>query len=58
MVDEMTQTTRKKKPDAVEQVARLLCEMWDDSWYLGKKFHTANAKEIISLIEKLRRKSK
>ena len=47
--------TTKKKPDAVEQVARLLCEMWDDNWYLGKKFHTENAKKIINLIERLKR---
>lgn len=48
----MTKTTKREKA-----VARLLCEMWDDDWQQGKRFHTDNAKQIIKLSDKMRRKS-
>lgn len=34
----------------VKQVAVFLCELWDDDWQEGERFHTSNAKQLINLI--------
>ena len=50
-----TITTNRKKVDArILPLAKLLCEQWDDSWYLGHKIHKANAKDILDLIDGLK----
>lgn len=52
MPNDKSETTKRE-----EAIARLLCGMWDDDWKWGKKFHTDNAKQIIKLSDKMRRKS-
>jgi len=34
----------------VKQVAVFLCELWDDDWQEGERFHTSNAKQLINMI--------
>jgi hypothetical protein len=51
-----TPAKRKKKTDPrVEPLSKLLCQQWDDDWGLGWRWHRGCAREILALLDGMKK---